>query len=143
MAITPTYNVINSINVSQNIIDLLLGIANEAFRMWGEVLAGDAEVSVRIELLEDTFSGRAQGGWGNGTNIGQHEGVNVIVGAPSYELQTGQNVSNGGHDILLQFSRDYLLNELFLKCGEKELSYIRVLGAKIGFLFGLIQMGIW
>jgi uncharacterized membrane protein YheB (UPF0754 family) len=36
-----------------------------------------------------------------------------------------------------------LLNELFLKCGEKEFRYIKVLGAKIGFLFGLAQMAVW
>ncbi|WP_284126138.1 calcium-binding protein [Parerythrobacter aestuarii] len=114
MALNPTYFIINRAGISQDIIDLLLALADEAFRLWGAVLAGDADVAVRVELLDTTSSGRAQGGWGNGTNIGQLDGVNVIIGAPAHELQTGQNVSNGGHDIILQFSRDYLLNELFL-----------------------------
>ncbi|BDI61797.1 hypothetical protein [Qipengyuania nanhaisediminis] len=114
MAINPIYSIINSANISQNIIDLLLGVADEAFRLWGEALAGDATLSVRIELLDNTSSGRAQGGWGNGTNVGLFEGVNVIVGAPAYELMTGQDVADRDYDVILQFSRDYLLNELFL-----------------------------
>lgn len=36
-----------------------------------------------------------------------------------------------------------LLNMIFMKCGEKELKYIKVLGGKIGLVFGLIQMAIW
>jgi len=36
-----------------------------------------------------------------------------------------------------------LLNMIFMKCGEKELKYIKVLGGKIGLVFGLIQMSIW
>ncbi|MEP3422187.1 MAG: hypothetical protein ABJN35_10670, partial [Erythrobacter sp.] len=114
MAITPNYTIFNPVNISQAVIDLLLGVADEAFRLWSEVLAGDANFAVRIELLEDTFSGRAQGGWGSPTNIGQTNGVNLIVGAPSYELQTGQDVLNGDYDVIMQFSMDYLLNELFL-----------------------------
>jgi len=114
VAITPNYSIINTANISQSIIDLLLGVADEAFRLWGEALAGDATLSVRVELLDSTSSGRAQGGWGNGTNIGQTDGLNLIVGAPSYELQTGQNFVGGDYDVLLQFSTDYLLNELFL-----------------------------
>ena len=74
MALNPTYTIVNTVNIPQNIIDLLLGIADEAFRLWGEVLAGDANLSVRIELLEESDSGRAQGGWGNGTGIGQLNG---------------------------------------------------------------------
>ncbi len=114
MALSPTYSVINTANISQSIIDLLLGVADEAFRLWGEALAGDADMNVRIELLENTSSGRAQGGWGNGTVIGQLDGLNLVVGAPAYELQTGQNFVGGDYDIILQFSEDYLLNELFL-----------------------------
>jgi uncharacterized membrane protein YheB (UPF0754 family) len=36
-----------------------------------------------------------------------------------------------------------LLNEIFLRCGKTEFRLIKVSGAWIGFLFGLIQMGIW
>ena len=114
MALNPVYTVFNPANISQPVIDLLLGVSNEAFRLWSEVLTGDAVLSVRVELLEQTSSGRAQGGWGNGTNIGQVDGVNLIIGAPSRELQTGEEVPGTSYDVLLQFSRDYLLNELFL-----------------------------
>jgi len=36
-----------------------------------------------------------------------------------------------------------LLNELFLKCGKDEFTFIQRSGIYFGFLFGLIQMGIW
>ena len=36
-----------------------------------------------------------------------------------------------------------LLNEMFLKCGEKEFKFIEKSGAYFGFLFGLVQMVIW
>jgi Ca2+-binding RTX toxin-like protein len=114
VALNPTYNVINSAGIAQSVIDLLLGVANEAFRQWSAVLAGNANVSVRIELVETSGVGRAEGGWGNGTNIGQVDGVNLIIGGPARELQTGQNVPDNEHDILIRISRDYLLNELFL-----------------------------
>ena len=113
MALVPTYRIINSAGISQDVIDLLIGLADEAFRLWGAVLAGNANLTVQIELLNATSSGRAQGGWGSGTNIGRLDGVNVIVGAPAYELQTGRDVTST-YDVLLQFSMDYLLNELFL-----------------------------
>ena len=114
MALNPTYNVVNLADIPQDIIDLLLGVTDEAFRLWGAVLAGDANVAVRIELVESTSTGTAAATWGNGTNLGVFEGRNVLVGAPAYELQTGQNVSDSGHDIVIYISRDYLLNELFL-----------------------------
>ena len=60
MAIIPTYNVVNLAGISQSVIDLLLGLADEAFRMWGAVLAGNANVSVRIELVETSGAGRAE-----------------------------------------------------------------------------------
>lgn len=34
-------------------------------------------------------------------------------------------------------------NDLFLKCGAKEFSFIRISGLYLGFLFGIIQMGLW
>ena len=104
MTLVPTYTIINPAGISQNIIDLLLGLADEAFRQWGDVLAGDANLSVSIELVDNTSSGRAQGGWGNGTTIGQIDGVNVIIGAPAYELQTGTNVNGSEADVRLLFS---------------------------------------
>jgi len=36
-----------------------------------------------------------------------------------------------------------LLNEMFLKCGEKEFKFIERSGGYFGFLFGLIQMVLW
>ena len=52
-------NVVNLAGISQSVINLLLGLADEAFRMWGNVLAGDANISVRIELVDTSGVGRA------------------------------------------------------------------------------------
>ncbi len=114
MAINPIYIIDNRAAISQTTIDLLLGVANEAFRLWSEALAGDANLTVSIQLLDRTESGRAQGGWGQGVVIDQVDGLNVIAGAPSYELQTGFDLANGTADIVLQFQASYLLQELFL-----------------------------
>jgi uncharacterized membrane protein YheB (UPF0754 family) len=40
-------------------------------------------------------------------------------------------------------SNKSLMNEIFLKCGEKEFKFIEKSGFYFGFLFGLIQMAIW
>ncbi len=114
MALNPTYNFINGAGVSQATIDLLTGLANEAFRLWGNALAGNANVSVRIEILDSIPSGRADATWGNGTTVGTVGGYGLAVGAPAYELMTGTNVSGSGSDIVIRFQADYLLSELFL-----------------------------
>lgn len=114
MALIPTYNVVNPAVISQSVINLLLGLADEAFRMWGSVLAGNANVSVRIELVETSGVGRAEATWGISTNLGQVGGVNLLVGGTARELQTGQNVPDNQHDILIRISRNYLLDEMFL-----------------------------
>lgn len=36
-----------------------------------------------------------------------------------------------------------LLNEIFLKCGREEFKFIERSGLYFGFLFGLLQMGVW
>lgn len=80
MALVPTYNVVNLAGISQSVINLLLNLADEAFRMWSSVLAGNANLSVRIELVETSGAGRAEATWGNGTNLGQVGGVNDRFG---------------------------------------------------------------
>jgi Ca2+-binding RTX toxin-like protein len=114
MAIVPTYVIVNTAGVAQSSIDLLLGLANEAFRQWGAVLAGSANLSVQIEISAAVPSGRADGTWGNGQGLGVVGGYSLAVGAPAYELMTGLNASGSGSDIVIRFHPDYLLNELFL-----------------------------
>lgn len=114
MALTPTYTIVNTAAVPQAIIDLLTGVANEAFSLWGTALAGDANVSVRIEITSATPSGRADGGWGNGTNLGTVNGHSLAIGAPAYELMTRTNVVGGESDITIRFDPTYLQTELYL-----------------------------
>lgn len=35
------------------------------------------------------------------------------------------------------------LNEMFLRCGEKEFKFIELAGLYFGFLFGLVQLSVW
>lgn len=117
MTLTPSYTVVNSAGVAQGSVDLLLGVASEAFRLWGNALAGNANLSVRIEILTSTPAGRADGRWGNGTTVGTgNGGYFLAVGAPAYELMSGTNVASvgGDADVVIRFQADYLLNELFL-----------------------------
>ena len=46
--------------------------------------------------------------------------------------------------VIEQLAEDkVLLNRIFLECGDKEFRFIINSGAWLGFLFGLIQMGVW
>jgi Ca2+-binding RTX toxin-like protein len=114
MTLTPTYTVVNTAGIAQTPITLLLGVADEAFRLWGAALAGNASLSVRIEITTAANSGRADGTWGNGQSLGIVNGLAVEQGAPAYELITGFNAAGGEPDITLRFDPTYLLNELFL-----------------------------
>ncbi|MXO48314.1 hypothetical protein GRI69_08600 [Erythrobacter vulgaris] len=114
MALNPIYTIANTAQISEDVIELLLGVTDEALRLWGEVLAGNANVRVHLVLLESNAEGRAAATWGNSVNLGQLDnGTNLIVGGAAHALQTGQN-SEDGWDIYIEISRDYLLNELFL-----------------------------
>lgn len=122
MALTPTYSVVNSAGVEQGTVHLLLGAASEAFRLWGEVLAGNANLSVRIEIVSELDPPRAYARWGNGTTVGTgNGGYFLAVGAPAYELMSGQNVpsSAGDADVVITFDADYLRDELFLDATPK------------------------
>lgn len=48
-----------------------------------------------------------------------------------------------GMSINILMQNKQLLNEIFLRCGEKELKFIERSGLLFGFLFGLAQMGVW
>ena len=114
MALNPSYIIENNVGIPQDVVERLLAITDEAFRLWGEVLAGDADLTVRIRLVDSTSTGTASATWGNGTNLGIFEGRYVLVGAPAYELQTGVDTGGSSHDVVINISRDYLLNELYL-----------------------------
>lgn len=46
--------------------------------------------------------------------------------------------------IVKRLTRDKaLMNEIFLKCGKEEFKFIERSGLYFGFLFGLVQMGVW
>lgn len=113
MALTPTYEIVNISGASQQTINLLIGLANEAFRLWANVLAGSAALTVRI-IIDDAATQRAEGTWTNGSTLGTAGGFSVVIGAPAYELGTGTNLDGMLPDVTLAFNADYLVNELFL-----------------------------
>merc|ERR1719162_2720134 len=46
--------------------------------------------------------------------------------------------------IVKLFTKDkQLMNDIFEKCAEYEFWFIRIAGFVFGFLFGLVQMGLW
>mgnify|MGYP000020283350 CR=1 FL=1 len=48
------------------------------------------------------------------------------------------------HQVVTHFSKHKeQLNEVFLRCGQKELKFIERSGAYFGFLFGLVQAVVW
>lgn len=50
MALNPIYTIANTAQISEDVIKLLLGVTNEALRLWGEVLAGNANVRVHLAV---------------------------------------------------------------------------------------------
>jgi Ca2+-binding RTX toxin-like protein len=110
--ITGSYTVINTAGIAQATIDLLIGLADEALRLWGNVLAGSANISVQLTIAE-LANNRGNGGWGTGFTVGSSGGFSVAVGAPADELAQGLN-TGGSTDIVITLDPDYIANELFL-----------------------------
>jgi Ca2+-binding RTX toxin-like protein len=53
MALTATYDLVNTAGVDQAKADLLVGLCSEALRLWGEKLAGNANVTIRLEIITE------------------------------------------------------------------------------------------
>ena len=66
------------------------------------------------------------------------------VSAMMREIQSGiDDVFDIKHFVTTALVQDKeLLNEIFTTCGAKEFRFIKMSGAWIGFLFGLLQMGV-
>lgn len=114
MSISATYQMVNTAGVAQSRVDLLQGVAVEAIRQWSAALAGDASLTIRIEITDTVGSGRADGTWGNGTTVGNSGGFSYAVGAPAFELQGNGSAPAGEADIVIRVAPDYLINELYL-----------------------------
>ncbi|MFZ4604547.1 MAG: hypothetical protein ACOYM8_19085, partial [Caulobacterales bacterium] len=114
MAFQPTFVVVNSAGVDQALVDSWQALAGEALKRWGAVLAGDAPVTVRLEMLESTPSGRAQGGPGSVVTIATRDGFTVVESSAAAELRAGVNLNGANTDLLVQVAKPYFLDELFL-----------------------------
>ncbi|MDF8331663.1 calcium-binding protein [Novosphingobium cyanobacteriorum] len=113
MAITPTFQMVNTAAVDQAKVDALQAVAAQAVALWGKALAGNAALTIRIEITTDVPSGRADGGWLNGTTLPKMDGFWIADGGPAYKLQ-GNAKAGTEPDISIRVAPDYLLNELFL-----------------------------
>jgi len=74
-----------------------------------------------------------------------HKELPVVVEEIMQELQLHiEEICDVRQMVIEAFVRDKaLLNALFLRCGSKEFEFIGRSGLYFGFLFGLVQMGIW
>ncbi len=113
MTITATTIMVNTAGVSQTTVTLLESIAQEAVSRWSDVLAGNAQITVQIEITDAVPSGRADGTWIRGSTAGARDGFSFAVGNPAWQLQ-GNKDPGSGADILIRFAPDYLLSELYL-----------------------------
>ena len=87
---------------------------NLAMSKWSAVLGGSAEAGILVQIMDKTISGRAQGGTASTTTAARFaDGITVAEGALNAELRSGINSNGSGNDLLMQFSVDYLRNELW------------------------------
>ncbi|MEO0032937.1 MAG: hypothetical protein RIS94_2695 [Pseudomonadota bacterium] len=114
MTINATFQMLNTAGVAQSTVDLLQGVATEAVRQWSLKLAGNANLTIRIEITNAVPSQRADGTWGNGSTAAQSGIVNYAVGSPSWQLEGNAKVASSDPDVVIRIYPDYLLNELFL-----------------------------
>ncbi|CAH1673391.1 conserved hypothetical protein [Hyphomicrobiales bacterium] len=107
-----TIDVINEAGAEQALLDLVLADFATAFQAWSSVLTANITLSVRFEILNQTISGRFQGGPASTLNIGKKDGLTVWEGAASYELRTGLN-SGKEYDILVQANINHLRDAVY------------------------------
>eukprot|EP00559_Dactyliosolen_fragilissimus_P004343 CAMPEP_0184869214 /NCGR_PEP_ID=MMETSP0580-20130426/33386_1 /TAXON_ID=1118495 /ORGANISM="Dactyliosolen fragilissimus" /LENGTH=381 /DNA_ID=CAMNT_0027370563 /DNA_START=150 /DNA_END=1295 /DNA_ORIENTATION=+ len=77
--------------------------------------------------------------------------IAAVKECPEFLTKVMKDMQNNIHDILdikqmtveACVQNKVLINEIFLKCGDKEFTFIRRSGFYFGFLFGCIQMIIW
>ncbi|WP_292931269.1 hypothetical protein [Novosphingobium sp. PASSN1] len=88
MALTATYDLVNTAGVAQAKADLLVGLCNEALKLWGEKLAGNAEVKIRLEIItEQSDRVLADAGPSAGAIVGTDGDTKYWVSALALRLQ--------------------------------------------------------
>lgn len=113
MPITSTILLVNSAGVPQPAADLWASLAGTAMSQWSALLAGSADLTVRLEIVDSLPSGRAQGGVGGVIAVGAPNGA-ALEGFPGWELRHGVNSNGTNPDIKIEVTANYLLNVLFL-----------------------------
>lgn len=98
MTITATFTMVNTAGADQTSVNLLKGVAAEAVRLWGNYLAGDAVIDVRIEIAADVETGiLATGDPTRGAVIGLPGEQGYWVSSVALRL-AGNVIKNGSAD---------------------------------------------
>jgi hypothetical protein len=114
MTITPSIRFDDQVGVTDVERANLTQSITLALSKWSDVLAGSAMANIIVEIRTSTSSGRAQGGPAEATTAARFaDGVILAEGTLSAELRSGANPNTDGNDLRLQFSIDYLRNELW------------------------------
>ncbi|MEI6643670.1 MAG: calcium-binding protein [Novosphingobium sp.] len=110
MTLTATYDVVNTAGVDQNSADLLVGLCNEALRLWGDQLAGSADVLIRLEIIHGQATQvLADAGPAAGAVIQTDGDTKYWVSSLALRLQ-GNVIKRGDNapDILIRVNADNL-----------------------------------
>ncbi|MFW2831025.1 hypothetical protein [Sphingomonas sp. ID0503] len=104
MTIKATYTITNEIGASAATVGQLKTITTAAFNEWGKVLAGNANLKVKIDLVASNASGRAEA---TSTNLWVNGASTIAQATPAYQLRTGKE-SGQDWDVSISITEDYL-----------------------------------
>lgn len=109
-----SFDILNSANATPAEMTLLTGILTAAWNTWAAVLGTELAPGIRLEVIDQTTSGRAQGGEASSVNVFTTSGgLRIGQGAFNFDLQTGSNANGAANDFRIQVDIDYLRDVLF------------------------------
>jgi hypothetical protein len=117
MGISANIVVNNQAGADPGSIDLLRSNAQAAIDYWSSALAGSANVTFQIDILNSSINGSGRGGGASGylVNLGTIGGTTIYQQATAYKLSTGLTPpSFGNADIKVDFQLSYFRDELWL-----------------------------
>ncbi|KUR71576.1 hypothetical protein AQZ52_08110 [Novosphingobium fuchskuhlense] len=115
MALKATYDVVNTAAVPQLVANLLVGLCDEALKQWGEKLAGDADIAIRLEIIHGGETQvLADAGPDAGAVLKTDGDIKYWVSAVALKLQ-GNVIKNPDNapDIVIRVNADNL-SQVFL-----------------------------
>ncbi len=109
-----SFDILNSANATTAEMTLLTSILSAAWNTWAAVLGTELAPNIRLEVIDQTISGRAQGGEASSVNVfTTSDGLSIGQGAFNFDLQIGSNANGTTNDFRFQVDIDYLRDVLF------------------------------